>query len=210
MKLVSDSLVDQAPIAPEFAFGIPDDRDGMALGTNRNPHIAWEGVPVGTRSLVLLCYDPDVPSRADDVNQPGRTVPASLPRVDFFHWVMVDIDPHLPGIAAASCSAAVTPGGKRTPNGPEGSRQGINDYTGFLEGDAQLGGRYFGYDGPCPPWNDEIVHHYYFVLYATDLARCPVEGEFTGAQVRAAIEGHVLAEDRIVGLYTLNPAVSLD
>ena len=38
-----------------------------------------------------LCHDPDVPSRGDDVNKEGRIVPASLPRVDFFHWVLVDL-----------------------------------------------------------------------------------------------------------------------
>ena len=70
-----------------------------------------------------------------------------------------------------------------------------------------MGGQYFGYDGPCPPWNDELLHHYHFVLLATDLARCPVDGAFTGAQVRAAIEGHVLAEARLTGTYSLNPAV---
>ena len=47
-----------------------------------------------------------------------------------------------------------------------------------------------------------------FVLYATDLARCPVEGAFTGAQVEAAIKGHVLAEARLTGTYSLNPGVS--
>ena len=69
-------------------------------------------------------------------------------------------------------------------------------------------GQWFGYDGPCPPWNDELLHHYHFVLYATDLARCPVEGAFTGAQVEAAIKGHVLAEARLTGTYSLNPGVS--
>jgi hypothetical protein len=45
------------------------------------------------------------------------------------------------------------------------------------------------------------------VLYATDLARCPVEGAFTGQQLMQAIEGHVLAEARLTGTYALNPAV---
>ena len=70
-----------------------------------------------------------------------------------------------------------------------------------------MAGQYFGYDGPCPPWNDERLHHYHFVLYATDLARCPVEGAFTGQQVRTALAGHVLAEAKLTGTYSLNPAV---
>ena len=68
-------------------------------------------------------------------------------------------------------------------------------------------GPYLGYDGPCPPWNDELLHHYNFELYATDLARCPVEGAFTGQEVKAAITGHVLAEARLTGTYSLNPEV---
>ena len=97
--------------------------------------------------------------------------------------------------------------GKRTPPGPSGSRQGLNDYTGWFSGDADMGGDYLGYDGPCPPWNDERLHHYHFVLYATDLEQCPVQGSFTGAEVLSAIQGHILAETRLTGTYSLNPAV---
>jgi hypothetical protein len=35
-----------------------------------------------------------------------------------------------------------------------------------------------------------------------------VEGAFTGIQVEAAITGHLLAEARLTGTYSLNPAVS--
>jgi Raf kinase inhibitor-like YbhB/YbcL family protein len=86
-----------------------------------------------------------------------------------------------------------------------GLRHGLNDYTGWFAGDADMKGDYFGYDGPCPPWNDSIVHHYVFTVYALDIERVPVEGKFTGAEVRAAIQGHVLAEASITGTYTLNP-----
>ena len=68
-----------------------------------------------------------------------------------------------------------------------------------------MGGDYGGYDGPCPPWNDEILHHYHFILYATDLDKCPVEEHFTAQQVQAAIDGHVLAEAQLTGIYALNP-----
>jgi phosphatidylethanolamine-binding protein (PEBP) family uncharacterized protein len=66
-------------------------------------------------------------------------------------------------------------------------------------------GSYYGYDGPCPPWNDSIVHHYHFTLYALDVERCPIEGELTGPRVREAIEGHVLAQASLVGTYAINP-----
>lgn len=207
MKLFSDSFADQHAIPGEFAFGASDGKGGMVRGGNRSPHLAWSDLPRGTRTLVLMCFDPDVPSRADDVNRPGHTVPGALARVDFFHWLMVDIDPALGAIEAGSCSDGVMPHGKHDPHGPAGARQGINDYTAFFAGDPDMRGEYRGYDGPCPPWNDEIVHHYHFALCATDLERCPVEGGFTGADVRTALEGHVLDETRIVGLYSLNPRV---
>jgi hypothetical protein len=70
-----------------------------------------------------------------------------------------------------------------------------------------MAGRYFGYDGPCPPWNDSIAHRYIFTLYALDSERCPVDGDFDGRDVQAAIRGHVLAEASITGIYSLNPGL---
>jgi Raf kinase inhibitor-like YbhB/YbcL family protein len=207
VHLMSSSFAHDQRIPPEFAFCAPDPAQHVRLAPNRNPHLRWTGVPSTARSLVLLCIDPDVPTRADDVNQEGRTVPAELPRTDFHHWIVVDIAPTVSEIGAGSASDGVTARGKRSPNGPAGARQGINDYTGWFAGDADMNGKYFGYDGPCPPWNDARLHHYHFVLYATDLERCPVDGEFTGPQVREVIARHVLAEARLTGTYTLNPAV---
>jgi Raf kinase inhibitor-like YbhB/YbcL family protein len=204
---MSSSFGHQDRIPGEYAFGIPDAAQHLRLGANRNPHLHWSGVPAAAKSLVLVCVDVDVPTRADDVNQEGREVPADLPRADFFHWLVVDIPPGVHEIAAGTCSDGIVARGKRAPAGPAGSRQGLNDYTLWFTGDEAMAGEYYGYDGPCPPWNDSLLHHYHFVLYATDLARCPVEGAFTGQQLRAALEGHVLAEARLTGTYSLNPAV---
>jgi Raf kinase inhibitor-like YbhB/YbcL family protein len=66
-------------------------------------------------------------------------------------------------------------------------------------------GRYFGYDGPAPPWNDSIIHHYVFTVYALDVDRVDVDGDFTGPEVREAIQGHVLADASLQGTYTQNP-----
>jgi len=209
MKLEIEGIQDNATIPERFAFGVADPKQHMQLGENRNPSIRWSDLPAGTRSLVLLCVDPDVPSEADDVNQEGRVVSADLPRVPFYHWVMVNIDPALKGIEEGSCSQGVTPKGKQAPDGPEGSRQGLNDFTGFLAGDPDMGGKYWGYDGPCPPWNDEIPHRYRFRLIATSLANVDVKGEFRGPDVEEAIKGHVLEEASITGRYTLNPSVKL-
>jgi phosphatidylethanolamine-binding protein (PEBP) family uncharacterized protein len=67
-----------------------------------------------------------------------------------------------------------------------------------------MAGTYRGYDGPCPPWNDMLVHRYRFTLYALSCERVPVEGDFTAPQVLEAIRRHVLAEATLVGTYSLN------
>jgi hypothetical protein len=158
---------------------------------------------------VLLCHDPDVPSRGDDVNQEGRSVPASLPRVDFFHWVLIDLPATVDCIKEGEFSKGATARGKPGPQAAHGSRQGVNNYTDWFAGDNDMRGDYYGYDGPCPPWNDEIVHHYVFTVFALDVDKLAVSGRFNGGDVRSAMAGHVLAEASITGLYTLNPTVKL-
>lgn len=208
MQLRSDSFQNHARIPAEFAFGKPgSDGEPCVLSANRNPHLAWSGAPAGTQSFAVVCIDSDVPGQGDDVNQQGRTVPADLPRVDFAHWLMVDIPPGGNTIKAGACSDGVTPHGKRNPPGPDGSRQGRNDYTGWFASDPDMAGDWMGYDGPCPPWNDELLHRYRFRVYALDVARLDLPQTFGWAELQAALQGHVLDEAEIVGTYSLNPAV---
>lgn len=209
MKLWSDSFKDGDRIPGEFAFAVVSDpTHHVKLSDNRNPHLAWSDAPAGTRSFALICHDYDVPSKGDDVNQEGREIPSSLPRVDFFHWTLVDIPPSTTRIDAGAFSHAVTPRGKSGPAAANGMRQGINDYTGWFASDHDMAGDYFGYDGPCPPWNDSILHHYVFTLYALDVARLPLEGKFGGADARKAMQGHILAQAQVGGIYSLNPRLA--
>lgn len=207
MHLSSSSFADGQPISGDHSFCTPDPAHHVCLGRNRNPQLSWQDAPAGTKSFAILCHDPDVPSRGDDVNQEGRTVPADLPRVDFFHWVLIDLPVSLTSIAEGEFSSEVTPRGKAGPQAAHGARQGINDYTAWFAGDHDMSGDYYGYDGPCPPWNDEILHHYVFTVFALDIERLPVEGRFGGADVRAAMAGHVLDQASLTGTYTLNPAL---
>ena len=203
MKITSSSISDGAPIAPRFAFGKPDPDTHFALSENVTPHLAWSGAPAGTRSFVLICHDVDVPTVFDDANQPGRTIAHDLPRMDFTHWVLVDIPASVTELAEGA-QAGVVAGGKAPGPGPVG-RQGINDFTGWFAGDPNMGGDYGGYDGPPPPWNDERLHRYFFTVYALDVDSLPVDGSFTRADALAAMEGHVLAEASIHGTYAINP-----
>jgi Raf kinase inhibitor-like YbhB/YbcL family protein len=203
MKLWSDSWTNGAPIPSRYACGRLA-AGGVEFSDNLNPHLAWGELPAGTQSLVLICHDFDVPSKGDDVNKPDREVPADLPRVDFFHWVMVDLPASVSEIAEGEYSRGFTPRGKQGPATLHGARHGLNDYTGWFAGDPERSGQYFGYDGPFPPFNDSLVHHYVFTLYALKVPRLGVEGAFTGQQVRAALNGHVLGEATLSGTYTLN------
>lgn len=207
MKLISQSIQDNQPIPGEFAFCIPNDKTHVCLGKNLNPQLSWSESPAGTKSYAILCVDPDVPSVGDNVNVEGREVSADLPRVDFTHWVLVDLPPAMTSIEAGEFSNEVTPCGKAGPGAPFGSRQGINDYTAWFAGDADMRGDYYGYDGPCPPWNDQRVHRYVFTVYALDVDKLELTGTFTGAEALAAMAKHIIGHASITGTYTLNAAL---
>ncbi|MFC2010301.1 YbhB/YbcL family Raf kinase inhibitor-like protein [Chloroflexota bacterium] len=56
----------------------------------------------------------------------------------------------------------------------------------------------YGYGGPCPPAG--AAHHYHFKLYALDQT-LDLSAASTKAQLLNAIEGHILAQAELVGLY---------
>ena len=209
MKLWSNSFQDGAVIPSQFAFCKTDPTTHAAMSANKNPQFQWSDLPDGTRSLVMICHDYDVPSKGDDVNQEGKIVPADLPRVDFYHWVMIDLPASTTSISESEFSNGITARGKSGPDTLHGARHGINDYTGWFASDKDMSGDYYGYDGPCPPWNDSIPHHYVFTLYALDIEKLPLSGRFTGQDVLAAMKGHVLDKASMTGIYSLNPAVKL-
>jgi Raf kinase inhibitor-like YbhB/YbcL family protein len=207
MHLSTPAFAHGTPIPTRFAFLRPHPTERVELSSNVSPALDWTDVPEGTRSFVLTCHDPDVPSRADDVNKPDRRIPADLPRMDFFHWVLVDIAADVRALAEGEGSTGITPRGKPGPDAHDGRRHGLNDFTAWFKGDTDMEGAYFGYDGPCSPFNDTILHHYWFTLYALDVPRCPVEGTADARQVLAAIQPHVLAQATVMGTYSLAPDV---
>jgi phosphatidylethanolamine-binding protein (PEBP) family uncharacterized protein len=122
---------------------------------------------------------------------------------------MVDIPPDVRAIEAGSASDGFDKGGKQAPKGPAGSRQGLNDYTGWFAGDESgLRGDYYGYDGPYPPPNDGRMHRYFFRVFALGTDRLQLPARFTAADAFRAMHGNVLAETAIHGTYSLNPALA--
>ena len=205
MKLHSDSFKDGEAIPGRFSFAVI--ADPITLSSNQNPHLAWTDMPPGTKSFALTVIDPDVPSVGDDVNQAGRQVAADLPRVDFTHWLLANIPASMHSIEAGAFSDGIQAHGKAD-SGLFNTRQGLNDYTGWFAGDADMAGQYHGYDGPCPPWNDQRMHHYVFTVYALDVERLELPAHFGADALLSALAPHVLAKASLTGRYTLNPAVS--
>jgi Raf kinase inhibitor-like YbhB/YbcL family protein len=203
MRIRSDSFEHRHRIPAEFAMGTPE-----GFGGNRNPHLAWDDAPAGTQSFVLMCIDTDVPTDPATVNRKDQEIPVDQPRADFVHWVMVDIPASVHSIAAGSVSDGVTARGKQDPKGPPGARQGLNDYTGWFAGDADMRGDWKGYDGPYPPFNDLRLHRYFFRLFALRVPKLELPGTFTAADVFHALQPHEITEAAIYGTYSLNPKVT--
>jgi len=98
--------------------------------------------------------------------------------VAFAHWLAYGI----PADTHELSEGASTPSQRL-----EHAAEGVNSF-----------GR-IGYGGPCPPSGS--THHYVFHVYALDTVPALPSGA-SAQQVHAAIQGHVLAEGRITGLYT--------
>jgi Raf kinase inhibitor-like YbhB/YbcL family protein len=204
LQLSSRSIQNGTQIEDAFALAVPAEEAHVSLAENISPHLAWTDVPPGTRSFVITCIDADCPSSPVDVNQEGREVPEDLPRVDFTHWLLVDIPPDTTEIAEGSHASGVVPRGKSAEASPLGVH-GQNDYTAWFDGDLDMGGSWNGYDGPAPPWNDSIPHRYTFTINAIDEDSLALEPGFSRSDLVAAIDGHVLDSAALTVTYTLNP-----
>jgi Raf kinase inhibitor-like YbhB/YbcL family protein len=91
----------------------------------------------------------------------------------FTHWVLYNLPADLDGL-------------------PENYRP---------SGDVRVGRSSTGearYSGPCPPRGS--THHYYFRLYALDQALDLGTGA-SRQQVITAMDGHILAETELIGLF---------
>ena len=97
----------------------------------------------------------------------------------FTHWVAYDI---------AEDSTALAAGYGTGPDLlPITGKQGNN------------GAGRLGYTGPCPPPGD-AAHHYHFRLYALDAPLALPSGK-SKAEVLAAMQGHIIGQAELVGLY---------
>ena len=204
LEITIDGISEGQRIPEKFAFGVRTEDAPFAFGPNISPAMTWSAGPAGTKSYAIIMHDRSVPTVFDDANQEGRTIPADLARMDFMHWILVDIPVATTSLPKGAESDAVVPKGKSTGPAAPGVR-GANDFGMFMASNPGMAGNYGGYDGPAPPWNDEIMHEYVFTVYALDIETLGLTGVFAGADALSAMEGHVLASGRVVAEYTLNP-----
>jgi Raf kinase inhibitor-like YbhB/YbcL family protein len=190
-------IKDKTPIPARFAFCMQNGKDATKDGGNLNPQISWSGAPKDTKSFAIVVVDKDVPASFDNANKPGKVIAKDAPRQNFYHWVMADIPADVKKIPQGKDSGGIVVGGKPVGKTKYGVN-GRNDYATFMKG------TYGGYDGPCPPWNDERLHHYHFQVYALDVSSLGLKGAFTGKDLEKAMEGRVLAKGEVVGTYTNN------
>jgi Raf kinase inhibitor-like YbhB/YbcL family protein len=162
-----------------------------------SPGLRWSPGPAGTGSYAIIMFDPDVVTNLSLMNKPGVIIPITAPRMNIYHWELVDIPARVHQLAAGAGSDGFVPGGKpvgMTPYGITGS----NDYWPYFNKNpkmpAAMKGPYGGYDGPCPPGNDALVHDYVFKVYALDVKTLGLSGQFFAPAVLKAMQGHVLAE----------------
>ena len=190
-------------IPGSFAYCVPAKQGHVAPGPNKSPAIKWSKGPAGTASYAISMVDPDAPTVFDTANKEGQIIPADLKRRDFHHWILVDIASSVTGLPEGAESTGH--GGK--PVGPtKYGLRGANDIGGF--GRPGTKGPTGGYDGPCPPWNDAIPHHYHFGVYALNVRSLGLSSGFTVPDALRAMKGHVLAKGEWVGVYTQNPDVA--
>ena len=96
--------------SPVFTHNGPIPKLYTCQGKDISPAISWTGLPIGTKSVVLIVDDPDAPDPA----APKRT---------WVHWVLYNIPPTASGLPEAVNATGL----------PSGTRQGRNDWdrTGY-------------------------------------------------------------------------------
>ena len=94
------------------------------------------------------------------------------PGKTWVHWVIYNIDPQIKKIAENSV--------------PQNAQQAMTDF-----------GKP-GYGGPCPPSG---THHYHFKLYALDTILDGLHNPDKAA-IEHAMNGHIIEQSELVGLYS--------
>ena len=204
LKVEVDSIKSGGMVPTKYAFCMPAAQGHVTAGGDISPPISWSKGPSGTKSYAIILTDIDNPAeQREKMNKEGMTVTSSAKRRTRFHWVLVDIPANVTSLKEGAESEGRVPRGK--PATTTIGVRGLNSFTEFMANNEQMKGQYHGYDGPCPSWNDELVHRYIFTVYALSVPTLNLGTGFDGAAVMDAMKGKILAQGELLGLYTQNP-----
>lgn len=194
-------------IPSEYAFCTADGHGASTAAPDKSPSIAWSKGPAGTKSYAVIVYDTDSPAEHREwMNQKGHMLTRSVKRKIFFHMILVDIPANVTALPESAASSERVIHGKPATAIKVGVA-GASSYTQAFAANEALKGTYFGYDGPCSPWNDENTHHYHFTVYALSVPSLGLSGDFGGEAAVAAMKGKVLAQGQLLAVYSTNPKV---
>ncbi len=155
-----------------FANGQPIPKKYTGAGADVSPPLTWSDPPEGTRSLALICDDPDAPSAKNP-----------RPEGPWVHWVIYNIPADVRSLPEGLPRQAKL-------EKPAGALQGRNDFS----------GNNIGYSGPMPPPGSG-PHRYFFKIYALDTTLSLDPQSTTKAKLLEAIQGHILAEGQLMGTF---------
>jgi Raf kinase inhibitor-like YbhB/YbcL family protein len=206
MAVRVDAMKPGHAVSSEYAFCTADGHGGATAAPDKSPRISWSKGPKNTESYAVFVYDTDSPGEHREwMNQKDHALTAAVKRKVFFHMVVVDIPATATTLPEGAESDARVLHGKQAP--AKTGVHGANSFTQAFAANDTLKGTYYGYDGPCSPWNDEDVHHYHFAVYALSVPSLKLQGDFSGEAAVAAMEGKVLAQGELLGVYSTNPAL---
>ena len=207
LKVKVDSIKDGGMIPTKYSFCMPAAQGHIGPAPDISPPISWKKGPKGTQSYAITLTDTDSPKEnRDKMNKEGMTVPSSSERQAFFHVVLVDIPANVRSLLEGAASNARVVHGKPAAQTKVGV-PGLMDFTKVFAANDALKGKYYGYDGPCPAWNDEInPHHFHFTVYALSVKSLGLSADFDGPAALEAMKGKILAEGKLDTIYTTNPA----
>lgn len=100
-----------------------------------------------------------------------------MPKMIFVHWIVYNMDPARTRIPAGRPQEEII------------EDLGVQGKTDFKR---------LWYEGPCPPVGE---HRYYFKLYALD-SKLDLSGGATRDELLAAMEGRILDQAELMGVYT--------
>ena len=206
LKVRVNSIQSGKMIPTKYSFCMPAAQGHIGPGPDISPAISWTKGPRGTQSYAITVTDTNSPKTdREKMNKEGMTVPKSATRQTFVHMVLVDIPANVRSLPEGAASNARVVHGKPAAQTKVGV-PGLMDFTKIFAANDALKGKYYGYDGPCPAWNDEIdPHHLHFMVYALSVKSLNMPQDFDGPAVIDAMKGKVLAEGKLDALYTTNP-----